>query len=54
MTLLHENLFSQLKDQGVVDVALLSLLQVLVKHYLGESACLQEAKGWQSCKRSPE
>lgn len=102
MTLLHENLFSQLKDQGVVvlpdlikseqlsamrnafecqlqqpsfnawqgyhqtdrrrlmldqlltveqgfvDVALLSLLQVLVKRYLGESACLQEAKGWQS------
>ncbi len=35
-------------EQGFVDVVLLSLLQILVKRYLGESACLQEAKGWQS------
>lgn len=35
-------------DQGFVDVALLPLIQSVVKDYLGEAACLQEAKGWRS------
>lgn len=35
-------------EQGFVDIALLPLVQNLVKSYLGESACLQEAKGWRS------